>query len=87
MSARKHQNRCRDCASLGLQFSPIKALCNKLVITPLVPFGVSLAPDTFRANMVEVTSIPVPVGAKLFVYIDDLVVVMPASSNQGLPPN
>ena len=79
--SQKHQNRCRDCSSLGLQFLPVKALCNKLVFTPLTPFGVSLAPDTIRTNMVEVTSIPVPVGAKLFVYLDDLVVVMPTSSN------
>ena len=61
----------------GLQFPPIKALCHKLVMTPLTPYGISLAPDTFRTNMVEVASIPVPAGARLFVYIDDLVVIMP----------
>ena len=58
---------------------PTKTLCNKLVFTPMAPYGVSLAPAAFRAAMVDIASVPIPLGAKLFVYIDDLLVVYPPS--------
>ena len=60
-----------------LQLLPTKTLCNKLVFTPMAPYGVSLAPAAFRAAMVDIASVPIPLGAKLFVYIDDLLVVYP----------
>ena len=43
-----------------------------------IRLGARFGPPTHvcRANMVDVASIPVPAGAKLYVYIDDLFVAM-----------
>ena len=61
----------------GLQYPTITALCHKLHVTQLahcaVSVGAAVAQESLRTGLVDVASIPVPAGAKLYVYTDDLV--------------